>query len=78
MAEVLKGILPNPTARKAVDKLAAAVVLLESKIAAATPPLEDLQDSSVGFLMSLVCQHQRADHFYRSRTTPFRSRTRRL
>lgn len=50
MAQVLKGVLPNPAARKAVDKLAAAVVLLESKIAAATPPLEDLQDSTVGSL----------------------------
>ncbi|KAH8907243.1 zincin [Coniochaeta sp. PMI_546] len=49
MAQVLKGVLPNPAARKAVDKLAAAVVLLESKIAAATPPLEDLQDSTKSY-----------------------------
>jgi endothelin-converting enzyme len=50
MAAVLKGVIPIPAAQKAADKLAAAVVLLESKIAAATPPLEDLQNSAVGFL----------------------------
>lgn len=49
MAQVLKAVLPNPAARKAVDKLAAAVVLLESNIAAATPPLEDLRDTTVRF-----------------------------
>jgi len=54
MAQVLKGVLANPAARKAVDKLAAAVVLLESKIAAATPPLEDLQDSTVGIPLSIT------------------------
>ncbi len=49
MAEVLKGAFPGPGASKAADKLAEAVVQLETTIAAATPPLEDLRDSSVGF-----------------------------
>ncbi|KAB5582760.1 hypothetical protein GE09DRAFT_1076327 [Coniochaeta sp. 2T2.1] len=49
LAQVLKAVLPSPAARKAVDKLAAAVVELESKIAAATPPLEDLQDGTKGY-----------------------------
>lgn len=48
MAQVFKGVFPNAAAKNQADKLAAAVVLLESKIAAATPPLEALQDSSVG------------------------------
>lgn len=45
MTQVLKGVLPST--KGSVDKLAAAVVDFESKIAAATPPLEDLQDVTV-------------------------------
>jgi endothelin-converting enzyme len=45
MTQVLKGVLPST--KDSVDKLAAAVVDFESKIAAATPPLEDLQDATV-------------------------------
>lgn len=45
MTQVLKGLLPST--QKSVDKLAAAVVEFESKIAAATPPLQDLQDVTV-------------------------------
>lgn len=48
MAEVLNAVLPGSAARSAADKLAAAVVKLESQIAAATPELEDLQDVTVG------------------------------
>lgn len=47
MAEVLKAVLPDPASSSAADKLAAAVVELESKIASATPDLEDLQDVTV-------------------------------
>jgi endothelin-converting enzyme len=79
MAEVLKGVLPNPAAGKAADKLAAAVVQLESKISASTPPLEDLQDSSVSLIRDAVRpKHgQEANDSYRSRTTHFHSRKRR-
>lgn len=44
MAQVLEAVLPSAAGRSTVEKLAAAVVDLESKIAAATPDLEDLQD----------------------------------
>ncbi|KAK1772594.1 zincin [Phialemonium atrogriseum] len=54
MAEVLNAVLPGSAARSAADKLAAAVVKLESQIAAATPELEDLQDVTKSYnLMSL-------------------------
>jgi len=47
MAQVLKAVLPDPAASSAADKLAAAVVELESRVAAVTPDLEDLQDITV-------------------------------
>lgn len=47
IAQVFKAVLPHPAASSAVDKLAAAVVELESRVAAVTPDLEDLQDITV-------------------------------
>jgi len=77
LSQVLKAVLPSPAARNAVDKLAAAVVELESKIAAATPPLEDLQDGTVGYyIIDMLAQMQLANRCYRRATILCRSRIR--
>jgi endothelin-converting enzyme len=53
MSQVLQSVLPNVAARAAASKLAAAVLDLESKIAAATPDLQDLQDVTVSLIKHL-------------------------
>jgi predicted metalloendopeptidase len=48
MEEVFNSLLPTESSRNSAPKLAQAVVDLEKKIAAITPPREDMQDVTVG------------------------------
>lgn len=50
MEEVFSLLLPTEASRKSASKLAQAVVDLEKKIAALTPPPEDMQDVTVSHI----------------------------
>lgn len=54
IGEILGAIHPSKQARKQSGMLAKAVVDLESKLAAASPELKDLQDVTVGQKVSLL------------------------